>query len=481
MGGKVHLLAEPEPDGIVPGSRTYRLPITDIAGPVDWTQGGLLRAHFDRVGGPAVPRGATPEEIVLGPEAEGREVWVIVEAPIFDNRYYSRIEVWVKIGVVRTPEIPGVSPMITGEPRVGNTLSLTVDHDALDDDVATTTAITWYANGDKVTTGDTLEVTDAMRGKTITVAYTVTAPGYVTHTSDTITIGAVPELRAITGVTHKVTGDPRVGKTLTLTVDHDALDDNVDADVNITWYANGTKIDTGNSLEVTDALRGKTITVGYTITAPEHITYTSGTIEIGAVPVAPKPALGSVTGAKLRITGKTQVGARLTASFTSTPKVKVSIVWTRGTKIVGRGTSYTVKAADAGARLKATATVEQSGYRAQKVSTTTSTVTAPVSLKLSSTTIRRSAKQTITIGNVAKGETVTVRINGETLAQVKVRGDGNLTTVRVAERNRATVTVKRSGGKGFKVTFQVAAKKATGNVTATVSGRPTARAAYRVS
>jgi len=110
-----------------------------------------------------------------------------------------------------------------------------------------------------------------------------------------------------------------------------------------------------DALEVSDPLR-TTLSVGYTVTAPRRTPVVSEPTEVGTVPATDEPVLRSVSGAKVKITGKAHVGARLTASFSSTPRVETSVVWTRGTKVVGRGTSYTVMAAGAGARVTATAT-----------------------------------------------------------------------------------------------------------------------------
>jgi len=78
-------------------------------------------------------------------------------------------------------------------------------------------------------------------------------------------------------------------------------------------------------------------------------------------------------------------------------------------------------------------------------------VTAPVSLKVSSTKVKRSTKQTVTVGKVSKGQAVTARVNGKIVAKATVRGNGSLASVRTVRTNRAKVPVKASGKTGFKV------------------------------
>jgi hypothetical protein len=139
------------------------------------------------------------------------------------------------------------------------------------------------------------------------------------------------------------------------------------------WAADGVPISgaTGFQFGVTDAVLGKKLTVTVVGTGAGYATTTRTSAATAAV--VRKVAAGQVT-----VSGSALVGSKLTVSpgTWSPAPVTLSIQWKRnGTAIAGATSStYTLTAADRGARLSATVTGARTGYTSTSV-TSSSTAT----------------------------------------------------------------------------------------------------------
>ncbi|TNC49295.1 hypothetical protein [Mumia zhuanghuii] len=91
-----------------------------------------------------------------------------------------------------------------------------------------------------------------------------------------VKIGVVTT-RPITDVTHRITGEARVGSTLGLTVSEAAPGQKVE----VRWYADGKHIATGETLEVTDARTPRTRQATWTGRFSAAITSTAAYLLLG--------------------------------------------------------------------------------------------------------------------------------------------------------------------------------------------------------
>ena len=174
--------------------------------------------------------------------------------------------------------------------------------------------------------------------------------------------------------TVSITGEAKVGETLTATVNDD---DGVPANVTYQWLANGVAITgaTGSSYQLTTAEAGKTISVRATYTDnAQHSEAPTSTATVPVVdptnpnPQPPQPQPnheGTVS-----ITGEAKVGETLTAEVQDqdgVPDTGVTYQWLRdGKEIAGAtGKSYTLTADDVGQKISVKAAYQDNAQHAE--------------------------------------------------------------------------------------------------------------------
>ncbi|MFT4280176.1 glycosyl hydrolase 53 family protein [Microbacterium sp.] len=243
------------------------------------------------------------------------------------------------------------APKITGTAEVGKKLTASV---SVSPDAAK--AYQWSVDGKAIAgaTSASYTVRAADAGKKLTVAVTLTRAGYeaVTVTSTPTTVAKV-----FTRVsTPKITGTAQVGKKLTATVSVSPEP----TKKTYQWFSGSSPIAGAKSATYTvkKADAGKKLTVRVTVSRGgyQSVTVTSAPVTVAKVFTKVGPA---------KITGTAKVGKKLTASLTVSPAATKKYQWYRnGTAIAGaKGSTYTVKKADAGKKLTVTITVSKSGYQ----------------------------------------------------------------------------------------------------------------------
>ena len=272
---------------------------------------------------------------------------------------------------------------ITGEAKVGETLTATVNDD---DGVPANVTYQWLANGVAIAgaTGSSYQLTAAEAGKTISVRATYTDNAQ--HSEAPISSATAPVVDPanpnpqppVPPTNHEgtvtITGEAKVGETLTATVNDD---DGVPANVTYQWLANGVAIAgaTGSSYQLTANDAGKTISVRATYT--DNANHSEAPTSTATVPVVdptnpnPQPPQpqpnheGTVS-----ITGEAKVGETLTAEVQDqdgVPDTGVTYQWLRdGKEIAGAtGKSYTLTADDVGQKISVKAAYQDNAQHAE--------------------------------------------------------------------------------------------------------------------
>lgn len=154
-----------------------------------------------------------------------------------------------------------------------------------------------------------------------------------------------------------ITGTPRVGATLTAQTGTWSPA----ADLTYQWYRNSTAIEGANrpTYTLVAADLGSVITVAVTGSRPGHPSVTKES------EATSKVTEGTLVTEVPRVSGTTKVGKKLTAKPGEwTPGTKLTYQWYRGGRAVKGATAstYTLKAADRGKKIKVTVTGSLSGY-----------------------------------------------------------------------------------------------------------------------
>ena len=277
------------------------------------------------------------------------------------------------------------------------------------------------------------------------------ASALVSDAIDALEEIVVPALEVVTAPV--VSGTAAVGSTLTATAgEYAPAVDHVDYQ----WLRGGVAIDgaTASTYVVVAADAGAALSVRVTA-ARAGFTSVSATSE--AVTVAKV-----FTGVSAKITGKAEVGAKLTAVVASTPTASAKAYqwFAGGTAIPGaKSATYTVKKADAGKKLTVRATVSRSGYTSASVTSAAVTV-AKVFAKVSSVKITGTAK-------VGKKLTASVSVspaatkkyewfaNGRAIAGAKSASY----TVKKADAGKKLVVVVTLSKSGYQSVVKVSAPK----------------------
>ena len=248
--------------------------------------------------------------------------------------------------------------LITGTAKVGELLTAVVsDSDGLPKDIA----YKWIANGVEVGAARTYRVTEADKGKRLSVQVVFTdKKGFIESAASDVT-EPVAALNKPASVIIK--GTLRVGQTLINAI----TDTNgVPSNIRYQWMADGVEVGTASTYKLTDNDKGKRISLQVTFIDndgfEESATATTGT------PVAAlnKPA-------SVAVYGDVRVGERLTAVIADANGVPsdVTYQWLADGIEVGNTSSYTPTETDKGKRLSVQVSfTDNDGFTEDVLSTT---------------------------------------------------------------------------------------------------------------
>lgn len=271
--------------------------------------------------------------------------------------------------VVR-PFTATAAPAITGQARVGSTLSAT---SGTTTPTAETTTYAWKRNGVVIAgaTSPTLVLTGSDAGKTITVTVTVRKPGYAPHSQTSTATATILNVFTYTP-RPTISGTTRVGQTLTAS---SAAWSPTPSTMSHTWLRNGVVIPeaTATTYKLVAADAGAAITVRVTArrmgyAATSKLSNPTAAIANNLITAA-RPIIARTAAIAQVLSVKTGVWSPDGVAFT--------FQWKRnGAPITGAtGASYKVMTADVGTALSVTVTGRKSGYVTKS---STSYATAPV-------------------------------------------------------------------------------------------------------
>ncbi|WP_442852620.1 hypothetical protein [Arthrobacter sp. 131MFCol6.1] len=354
--------------------------------------------------------------------------------------------------------LTGSTPVISGAPTVGRTLSATTGTWT----AGSTFAYLWLADGIAVSgaTGSTLVLAPDHVGKTMTVQITGSKPGYTILSKKSAATAAVTAGPFSAAPTPKITGTAMVGSILTASP---GTWSPTPATLQYQWYRDGVPIagatTATRTLTATDA--GAPLTVKVTGTKPGYTTTAMTSTPTAAVA---KASLGTATPT---ITGTARVGSTLTAnagSWTPAPGA-LTYQWYRSGMPVTGATAATrmLTADDAGSPLTVQVTGSRPGYTTAVVSSAPTMAVAKASLVTAIPAITGTAK----VGSSLTANPGTWTPAPVTLTYQWYRSGvaivGATTATRMLALNDAgaTLTVKVTGAK-------------PGYATASVTSAPTA-------
>ncbi|MDR1824536.1 MAG: DUF4091 domain-containing protein [Bifidobacteriaceae bacterium] len=322
----------------------------------------------------------------------------------------------------RTPMLTAptlTTPVLTGTPVQGNTLTVTAD--VTPDDADTTVTFEWLSGETVVATSSTTgggtktatyTVQASDQGKSVKVRVTASRPGVdpLVKYSNVLQIDQDAYIGSVT-----VTGDRVVGGTLEATANDVRPPGAV---LTYQWMrADGSVIAgaTSSTYIVQEGDEGGTISVNVTATAPNN---TRAYASSANVVIAWRPVtLGTVT-----ISGSAQVGGTLTANVASVwpATATLSYQWYRGSTLVAGPSAqpqYLVSAADEGQSLKVQVTAS-APYRTSAVKDSTPVTVGWRPVTLGAITISGSA----TVGSTLTASVASVFPTDATLSYEWYRG-----------------------------------------------------------
>ena len=335
---------------------------------------------------------ATASTYTITPSDKGKHISVHIEYTDFlGNQESINSDATAAIGDGTTPippqppaqnHAPSGNLMISGEAKIGQTLS--VRSTLADEDGMGTVTYRWLADGKEIGVGASYTLTEAEKGKTITVKAEYTdGKGTAESVSSSATAAVEdaapspqpnpnpqpPAQNHMPSGSVSISGETKVGGTLTA---HNTLDD---ADgmgtVTYRWLADGKEIGVGASYTLTEAEKGKSITVKaeYTDgkgTAESVSSSATAAVEDAAPSPQPNPnpqppAPSPNQQGTVEISGEAKVGATLTAKVSDADGYsadKVHYQWLRDGQPIKEATSssYTLGKDDAGHKISVRAT-----------------------------------------------------------------------------------------------------------------------------
>jgi surface antigen len=321
-------------------------------------------------------------------------------------------------------------PTVTGTAKVGSKLTAAPGTWSV---AGATYAYQWLADGAPVAgaTGTTTTLTQALKGKRLSVRVTASAAGYPT-TSAVSAAGAVVQPGVLTSsAPPTITGDPRVDETLTA---QPGTWDPAPGGLGYQWLADGTPIQgaTASTLAVDPSLVGKPLTVQVTATktgytAVSKVSAATAPVEPGTLTLTSDPTTS----------GETRPGAVMQLSAVDAgPETTTRVQWRRGGEKVPGATeaSYRLTNADLGKRVRAVVRINRAGYRQLVVRTPWSRLVRTTPTTRVSTqpgTNRMSFRLTVGApGSTPVNGIVQVRSRGELLRSVRLRDGVATATLR---------------------------------------------------
>lgn len=239
------------------------------------------------------------------------------------------------------------TPAITGVPVVGRALRA----EPVVQTPGTSVSYQWLANGQAINgaTGRSLTLTSRHDGVALSVRVTGSRAGYASST-----LTSTSTQRALTVGTVRVSGDPAVGRRLTVARGTWTKG----ATLSQRWYADGRPISgaTGTTLTVPRSAANAAITVRVTGSRAGYPTVASDSGRTARIQVVGKP----------KISGKPTIGKTVKATpGTWTSGTRFRYQWFVGTKKISGATrsSLKVKSSWKGKRLSVKVTGTRSGYR----------------------------------------------------------------------------------------------------------------------
>ncbi|QXQ09675.1 hypothetical protein [Paeniglutamicibacter sp. Y32M11] len=413
--------------------------------------------------------GATQNTLDLTPAHAGKTITVTVTGS--KPGYATTSKASTPTSKIATANLSTAVPTITGTTTVGKTLTA-VPGTWGPTDVKLT--YQWSANDTNIdgATQNTLDLTPAHAGKTITVTVTGSKPGYATTSKASTPTSKIATANLSTAVP-TITGTTTVGKTLTAVP---GTWGPTDVKLTYQWSANDTNIDgaTQNTLDLTPAHAGKTITVTVTGSKPGYATTSKASTPTSKI------ATANLSTAVPTITGTTTVGKTLTAvpGTWGPTDVKLTYQWSANDTNIDGATQNTLDLtpAHAGKTITVTVTGSKPGYA------TTSKASTPTS-KIATANLS-TAVPTIT-GTTTVGKTLTAVPGtwGPTDVKLTYQWSANDTNIDGATQNTLdltpahagkTITVTVTGSKPGYATTSKASTPTSKIATATVRVTPAA-------
>ena len=337
---------------------------------------------------------ATASTYTITPSDKGKHISVHIEYTDFlGNQESINSDATAAIGDGTTPippqppaqnHAPSGNLTISGEAKIGQTLS--VRSTLADEDGMGTVTYRWLADGKEIGVGASYTLTEAEKGKTITVKAEYTdGKGTAESVSSSATAAvedAAPspqpnpnpqppvQNHAPSG-NLMISGEAKIGQTLS--VRSTLADEDGMGTVTYRWLADGKEIGVGASYTLTEAEKGKSITVKaeYTDgkgTAESVSSSATAAVEDAAPSPQPNPnpnpqppAPSPNQQGTVEISGEAKVGATLTAKVSDADGYsadKVHYQWLRDGQPIKEATSssYTLGKDDAGHKISVRAT-----------------------------------------------------------------------------------------------------------------------------
>lgn len=361
------------------------------------------------------------------------------------------------------------APTIDGAPRFGDELTATSGAwSEQPDDVH----YEWRAhdrNGGSAVVGTdaptyTPTAQDAWDWVTLSVTVTATKDGFVGATATSEQTANVAQRDFAEAPEITVTGEARVGGTLTATATAASpLPDDiewgwylVDRDEDVVERIDGTA---SGVLTVTPDLEGKTVSANVTVTKEGYLP----AFDQVDLTIAP----GTLASTRVSVTGRARVGQTLIAAAAADPAATgTTYQWLRsGAPIAGAvARTYRVTTADLGARLSVRTTSTAPGYTpVAGASAGTAVVTLGVARLrvVAPSRVTSGRRATISVRGLAAGERFTVRVGGKkATGKANLAGTGKV-RLKIAGKpgRRSVVVVGSVADRAGKATLRVVRRR----------------------
>ncbi|HET7327508.1 MAG TPA: CHAP domain-containing protein [Nocardioidaceae bacterium] len=389
-----------------------------------------------------VERVVSPDEIIVSQDSWGGD---------FSWARITRSGTGWPSGFVHFNDVPlrnTARPAVSGTPKVGEVLTASTGSWTPSD---ARYAYRWRADGVAITgaRGRQLTLGPAQLDKRISVRVIASKLGYPTTRATSSATSAVQAAALTNTVAPTMTGDPRVGSTLTA-----SPGEWTPAPTTLTyqWTTDGNPIAGATAPTFTPraALTGRTLAV--TVTASQD-----GYASVSAAAAAARVAPGMLTvTARPVVSGTARPGETLTFEpprFTPRRRAAVAVQWLRaGVPIEGAvGPTYQLTTGDLGRRVTARATLTRPGYEQRTArAPATSRVKSVPHLRVRTEPGRR--RLTISVRVTAEGVrrvagSVRIGSRGTVLENLTLDGGSATTTLRGLPHGRRSFRIRYLGSR----------------------------------